>query len=603
MENENIFCIYKIINIINGKIYIGQTTQNLEKRMSKHFSDAKTKRKKSYKIHNAINKYGRDNFKYEVIEYVDNQILLNERECYWIKYYDCIKNGYNILVGGMIGRSKIWLGRKHTEETKKKMSIAQKGKIVSESTRKKSSESRKGKQLFSSFEHPNSINVVQINKDTYELINIFGSIREAEISINGHYTGNIHNVINNNKTNKTAYGYVWLTIDEYEHNKNNISKYIDNIFENYIYYGKTKIVQLDYKGNYINYSLSGKKKVELIKEKRNSLDTVVEIHGASEHNLKSIDIEIPLGKLVCITGVSGSGKSTLLHETLYDNLAKYLGKVIDEKPGKIKGMMVPDLLKRVSFIDQSPIGRTPRSNPATYTKIFDLIRELFSQTQDAKMHGYSAGRFSFNVKGGRCEACRGEGQIKIEMQFLPDMYVVCDVCNGTRYNSETLQVQYKHKHIAEVLQLTVDEAMEFFGAAKRIQTKLKTLHDVGLGYIQLGQPAPTLSGGEAQRIKLSRELSIRTTEHTMYLLDEPTTGLHFEDIQRLLAVLEQLIQAGNSIVLIEHNIDVIRHADWLIDLGPEGGDLGGRVVAEGTPEMVSKSSSSYTGKYLQDELI
>jgi len=349
--------------------------------------------------------------------------------------------------------------------------------------------------------------------------------------------------------------------------------------------------------------LSGKKKVELIKEKRNSLDTVVEIHGASEHNLKSIDIEIPLGKLVCITGVSGSGKSTLLHETLYDNLAKYLGKVIDEKPGKIKGMMVPDLLKRVSFIDQSPIGRTPRSNPATYTKIFDLIRELFSQTQDAKMHGYSAGRFSFNVKGGRCEACRGEGQIKIEMQFLPDMYVVCDVCNGTRYNSETLQVQYKHKHIAEVLQLTVDEAMEFFGAAKRIQTKLKTLHDVGLGYIQLGQPAPTLSGGEAQRIKLSRELSIRTTEHTMYLLDEPTTGLHFEDIQRLLAVLEQLIQAGNSIVLIEHNIDVIRHADWLIDLGPEGGDLGGRVVAEGTPEMVSKSSSSYTGKYLQDELI
>jgi len=252
MENENIFCIYKIINIINGKIYIGQTTQNLEKRMSKHFSDAKTKRKKSYKIHNAINKYGRDNFKYEVIEYVDNQILLNERECYWIKYYDCIKNGYNILVGGMIGRSKIWLGRKHTEETKKKMSIAQKGKIVSDITKQKLSKAKMNSIMPSSFEHPNSINIVQINKDTYELINIFGSIREAEISINGHYTGNIHNVINNNKTNKTAYGYVWLTIDEYEHNKNNISKYIDNIFENYIYYGKTKIVQLDYKGNYIN---------------------------------------------------------------------------------------------------------------------------------------------------------------------------------------------------------------------------------------------------------------------------------------------------------------------------------------------------------------
>ncbi len=335
---------------------------------------------------------------------------------------------------------------------------------------------------------------------------------------------------------------------------------------------------------------------------RKGLGEQLMILGAKAHNLKSLDVGIPLGTFTCIAGVSGSGKSTLLYDVLYLNLAERLQKVVEDKPGEITDLQVPHVLKRVSLIDQSPIGRTPRSNPATYTKIFDLIRELYAQTQDARTHGYLGGRFSFNVKGGRCEACQGEGQVKIEMQFLADMYVTCDVCHGTRYNTETLEVRYKDKNIAEVLALTVDEAIEFFGAAKTIQHKLKTLQEVGLGYIQLGQPAPTLSGGEAQRVKLARELSIRSTEHTMYLLDEPTTGLHFEDIQKLLVVLDRLVDANNTVVVIEHNLDVIKNADWIIDLGPEGGDAGGEIVAIGTPREIADNSESATGYYLKDEI-
>lgn len=349
--------------------------------------------------------------------------------------------------------------------------------------------------------------------------------------------------------------------------------------------------------------LSGKKRVMLQKMGMRKIEGErLEIFGATEHNLKGIDVALPLGTLTCITGVSGSGKSTFLHDTLYRNLAQHLRKSIEDKPGAIRDIRVPALVKRVSLIDQSPIGRTPRSNPATYTKIFDLIRELFSQTQDARTRGYTGGRFSFNVKGGRCEACQGEGQVKIEMQFLADMYVTCDVCHGTRYNLETLEVKYREKNIAEILSMTVDEAIEFFTAAKTIQTKLRTLQDVGLGYIQLGQPAPTLSGGEAQRVKLARELSIRSLDHTVYLLDEPTTGLHFEDIQKLLHVLDRLVSADNSVVIIEHNLDVIKNADWIIDLGPEGGDAGGEVVGVGTPTEIAENPNSLTGSFLRKEL-
>jgi len=300
--------------------------------------------------------------------------------------------------------------------------------------------------------------------------------------------------------------------------------------------------------------------------------------------------------------LSGSGKSTLLHNTLYANLLTQLERVSPDKPGKIERLTGAEHIKRLALIDQSPIGRTPRSNPATYTKVFDLIRELFAQTQEAKEKGYKPSRFSFNVKGGRCETCRGEGQIKIEMQFLPDVYVSCDVCGGARYNQETLEVHYQGKNIADVLQMTVDEAYEFFSQAKRIQTKLQTLVDVGLGYLKLGQPAPTLSGGEAQRVKLAKELTTNTTVHTLYLLDEPTTGLHFEDIRKLLLVLDRLIQQGNSVIMIEHNLDVIKNADWIIDLGPEGGEAGGQVVATGSPDKIAKHSTSYTGKYLRQEL-
>lgn len=350
--------------------------------------------------------------------------------------------------------------------------------------------------------------------------------------------------------------------------------------------------------------LARRKDIQLPKRKLKPIEEgkFLKIFGAQEHNLKNINVDLPLHQLVCITGLSGSGKSTLLHNTLYANLLTQLERVSPDKPGKIERLIGAEHIKRLALIDQSPIGRTPRSNPATYTKVFDLIRELFAQTQEAKEKGYKPSRFSFNVKGGRCETCRGEGQIKIEMQFLPDVYVSCDVCGGARYNQETLEVHYQGKNIADVLQMTVDEAYEFFSQAKRIQTKLQTLVDVGLGYLKLGQPAPTLSGGEAQRVKLAKELTTNTTVHTLYLLDEPTTGLHFEDIRKLLLVLDRLIQQGNSVIMIEHNLDVIKNADWIIDLGPEGGEAGGQVVATGSPDKIAKHPTSYTGKYLRQEL-
>ncbi|OGJ38379.1 MAG: excinuclease ABC subunit A [Candidatus Pacebacteria bacterium RIFOXYB1_FULL_39_46] len=331
-------------------------------------------------------------------------------------------------------------------------------------------------------------------------------------------------------------------------------------------------------------------------------DGVITLRGANHHNLKKIDVEFPLNSLTCITGLSGSGKSTLLHDTLFYQLMKHLERQTDKQPGFVDQLMVPDAVKRVTLIDQSPIGKTPRSNPATYTKVFDYIRKIFANTKEAHLRGYHPGRFSFNVKGGRCETCQGDGQIKIEMQFLPDVYVRCDVCNGKRYNDETLQVLYKGKNIAEVLDLSIEDALDFFDHHGTLKHKLQVLVDVGLGYLELGQPAPTLSGGEAQRVKLARELSIRTTDHVVYLLDEPTTGLHFADVQKLLNVLHTLVSQNNTVIVIEHNLDIIKNADWLIDLGPEGGDYGGEVVAAGTPTQVAKNSQSFTGRYLKDEL-
>lgn len=326
------------------------------------------------------------------------------------------------------------------------------------------------------------------------------------------------------------------------------------------------------------------------------------INGASHHNLKNIDVNIPLGKLVCITGVSGSGKSTLLHDTLYPHLAKHLGKSSDIKAGSIERIMIPDFVRRVTLIDQKPIGRTPRSNPATYSKAFDDIRNIFANTREAKIKGYKPGRFSFNTKGGRCEACKGDGQIKIEMQFLADVYVTCDVCQGQRYNQETLGVEYKGMTISDVLDLTIEEATQTFNTNSRLRKKLQTLQEVGLGYMKLGQPAPTLSGGEAQRLKLARELASQSTQHNIYLLDEPTTGLHFADIQKLLNVLHQLVAHHNTVILIEHNLDIIRHADWIIDLGPEGGEAGGEIIATGIPKEIAQNPQSATGEYLQKEL-
>ncbi len=346
--------------------------------------------------------------------------------------------------------------------------------------------------------------------------------------------------------------------------------------------------------------LSGKLKIEVPKERRKPGDKWLKIIGASEHNLKNINVEIPLGLFVCVTGVSGSGKSTLINEILYKALAReiYNSKVIPGKHERIEGLEHVDKVVRV---DQSPIGRTPRSNPATYVDVFTPIRELFAATPEARARGYKKGRFSFNVPGGRCEACKGDGLIKVEMHFLPDVYVTCDVCGGKRYNRETLEITYKGKNIYEVLEMTVEEAMEFFKNHPRIFNKLKTLYDVGLGYIKLGQPATTLSGGEAQRIKLARELSKKGTGKTVYILDEPTTGLHIHDIKKLIDVLQRLVDKGNTVIVIEHNLDFIKCADWIIDLGPEGGEKGGKVVAAGTPGEVAKTNT-WTGKFLREIL-
>jgi excinuclease ABC subunit A len=338
-----------------------------------------------------------------------------------------------------------------------------------------------------------------------------------------------------------------------------------------------------------------------VPKKRRRVQRSITIVGAGENNLKGIDVEIPLGVMTCVTGVSGSGKSTLIIDTLHKVLSQRLYRT-REKAGAVKDILGLEHLDKVINIDQSPIGRTPRSNPATYTGVFTDIRDLFANLPESKIRGYKPGRYSFNVKGGRCEACSGDGILKIEMHFLPDVYVQCDVCKGARYNRETLEVHYKGKSIADVLNLTVEQAVAFLGAIPRIKNKLKTLEEVGLGYITLGQAATTLSGGEAQRVKLAKELSKRATGRTIYILDEPTTGLHFEDIRKLLEVLHRLVDSGNTIVIIEHNLDVIKTADWVIDLGPEGGDRGGEVVACGTPEAVAKVTKSYTGKFLRKML-
>jgi excinuclease ABC subunit A len=322
------------------------------------------------------------------------------------------------------------------------------------------------------------------------------------------------------------------------------------------------------------------------------------VQGAHEHNLHNIDVAFPLGCFIAVTGVSGSGKSTLVNDILYAVLANSVNKS-RMVPGRHKRVTGLDQIDKVVGVDQSPIGRTPRSNPATYTGVFDRVRKLFADTVEAKVRGYSQGRFSFNIKGGRCEACAGDGTIKIEMNFLPDVYVPCEVCKGARYNRETLEVHYKGKTIAEVLDMPIEQAAEFFEAVPAIHRYLQTLVDVGLGYVRLGQSAPTLSGGEAQRVKLATELQKRSTGRTIYVLDEPTTGLHFEDIRKLLGVLDRLVAAGNTVVVVEHNLDVIKTVDWIIDMGPEGGNGGGVVVAEGTPEQVANSAASHTGAFLR----
>ena len=346
--------------------------------------------------------------------------------------------------------------------------------------------------------------------------------------------------------------------------------------------------------------LSGKKKIEVPSVRRKETGHLT-IKGAQENNLKNIDVDIPLGIFTCVTGVSGSGKSSLINEILYKALARKLNRAYTI-PGKHKKITGMEALDKVIAIDQSPIGRTPRSNPATYTGVFDMIRDLFANTQDAKAKGYKKGRFSFNVKGGRCEACSGDGIVKIEMHFLPDVYVPCEVCGGKRYNRETLDIKYKGKSISDVLNMTVEEALDFFSAVPSIRNKIETLNDVGLSYIRLGQPSTELSGGEAQRIKLATELSRRSTGRTIYILDEPTTGLHFEDVNKLVGILQKLTDGGNTVVVIEHNLDVIKNADYIIDMGPEGGDGGGTVIAKGTPEEVAKVKQSYTGHFIKKML-
>ena len=347
--------------------------------------------------------------------------------------------------------------------------------------------------------------------------------------------------------------------------------------------------------------LSGKKQIPVPKKRRKSNGKAIEVKGASENNLKNINVKFPLGQFVCVTGVSGSGKSTLVNEILYKTVAKELNGST-EKPGKCKEIKGLHNIDKIINIDQSPIGRTPRSNPATYTGAFDIIRDIFAGTNEAKMRGYEKGRFSFNVQGGRCEACNGDGILKIEMHFLPDIYVPCEVCKGKRYNKETLEVKYKGKTIADVLDMTVEEALVFFENIPRIKQKIQTLYDVGLGYIKLGQPSTTLSGGEAQRIKLATELSKKATGKTLYILDEPTTGLHIADVHKLVEILQRLVDTGNSVIVIEHNLDLIKTADYIIDLGPEGGDNGGQIVAVGSPEHICRNEQSYTGKFLKKYL-
>ncbi|HBA64285.1 MAG TPA: excinuclease ABC subunit A, partial [Lachnospiraceae bacterium] len=342
--------------------------------------------------------------------------------------------------------------------------------------------------------------------------------------------------------------------------------------------------------------LSGRKRIP-IPEVRRQPSGFLKVIGAMENNLKNIDVEFPLGVMTCVTGVSGSGKSSLVNEILYKRLARDLNRA-RVVPGKHRTVEGLDQVDKVIAIDQSPIGRTPRSNPATYTGVFDLIRDLFAATADAKARGYKKGRFSFNVKGGRCEACSGDGILKIEMHFLPDVYVPCEVCGGKRYNRETLEVKYKGKSIYDVLNMTVEEALTFFENVPSIRRKIETLYDVGLSYIRLGQPSTELSGGEAQRIKLATELSKRSTGKTVYILDEPTTGLHFADVHKLTEILRRFAEDGNTVIVIEHNLDVIKTADYIIDMGPEGGDRGGTVIAQGTPEEVAKSPVSYTGRYI-----
>ena len=358
-----------------------------------------------------------------------------------------------------------------------------------------------------------------------------------------------------------------------------------------------KLVSESITGQY----LSGKKQIRVPEKRRKSNGRAIEVKGATEHNLKNINVKFPLGQFVCVTGVSGSGKSTLVNEILYKTIARELNGS-NEKPGKCKEIKGIDNIDKIINIDQSPIGRTPRSNPATYTGVFDFIRDIFAGTNEAKMRGYDKGRFSFNVAGGRCEASNGDGVLKIEMHFLPDIYVPCEICKGQRYNRETLEVKYKDKTISDVLNMTVEEALEFFKNIPKIKNKIQTLYDVGLGYIKLGQPSTTLSGGEAQRIKLATELSKKATGKTLYILDEPTTGLHIADVHKLVDILQRLVDTGNSIIVIEHNLDLIKTADYIIDLGPEGGDKGGQIISVGTPEQVARNEYSYTGKFLKKYL-
>jgi excinuclease ABC subunit A len=347
--------------------------------------------------------------------------------------------------------------------------------------------------------------------------------------------------------------------------------------------------------------LSGRKHIPVPKKRREGNGKHLTVVGARVNNLKNLTVNIPLGKFVCITGVSGSGKSSLMNDVLYNALAAKLNGA-HTQPGEHDRIEGLQHLDKIINIDQSPIGRTPRSNPGTYTSLFDEIRKLFAELPESKVRGYKAGRFSFNVHGGRCEACQGQGELRIEMQFLPDIYVPCDVCHGTRFNRETLQVQFKGHSIAEVLDMTVDQALDEFAAFPHMMNKLKLLQDVGLGYIKVGQPATTLSGGEAQRVKLAKELSRRATGRTLYVLDEPSVGLHAADVHKLIEVLQRLVEACNSVLIIEHNLEIIKVADWIIDLGPEGGDRGGQLIAEGTPEQIVATRGSYTGQFLKGHI-